>query len=58
DSNLILANPQMIRIPVQSHDDPYDMFNEYIIDTPASPCLKQAAGTSNEILLSAPTNNQ
>ncbi|KAI3857438.1 hypothetical protein MKW98_026565, partial [Papaver atlanticum] len=58
DTNIILDNPQMISIPPQPHDDPYDMFNDYIIDTPVDPCLNQAAGINSEILLSAHTNNQ
>ncbi|XP_026388225.1 uncharacterized protein LOC113283243 isoform X1 [Papaver somniferum] len=58
DTNIILANTQMISVPVPNHDDPYDMFNDYIIDTPASPCPNQDAEISNEILLSTHTNNQ
>lgn len=58
DSNIILANPQMISIPIERHDDPYDMFNDYIIDTPANPYLSQDAGTRSEIVLSANVNNQ
>ncbi|KAI3834557.1 hypothetical protein MKW92_047648, partial [Papaver armeniacum] len=58
ESNIILANRQMISVPVEHRDDPYDMFNGYLIDMPANPCLNQDAGTSNEIVLSANANNQ
>ncbi|XP_026397772.1 uncharacterized protein LOC113293297 isoform X1 [Papaver somniferum] len=58
DPNIILANPQMISILVQHHDDPFDMFNEYVNHFPTSPCLNQAAGISDEMILSAHNNNQ
>ncbi|KAI3910875.1 hypothetical protein MKW98_022562, partial [Papaver atlanticum] len=57
-TNIILANPQMISTPSQLHGDPYDMFNDYIIDTPVGTCPNQAAGISNEMLLSDHTHNQ
>ncbi|RZC77045.1 hypothetical protein C5167_001222 [Papaver somniferum] len=58
DSNIILANPQMISIHVQHHDDPFDIFNDYVNEFPASPCLNQGAGISDEMILSAHNNNQ
>ncbi|KAI3875410.1 hypothetical protein MKW92_024738, partial [Papaver armeniacum] len=56
--NIILANPQMISTPAQLNDDPYDMFNDYIIDTPVGTCLNRAAGISKEMLVSSHTHNQ
>ncbi|XP_026410735.1 uncharacterized protein LOC113305960 [Papaver somniferum] len=53
DPNIIVANSQMISILVRHHDDPFDMFNEYVNHFHASPCMNQAAGISDEMILSA-----
>ncbi|KAI3841149.1 hypothetical protein MKX03_007877, partial [Papaver bracteatum] len=57
-ANIILVNPQLISIPTQYHEDPYDMFNEYIMDMPADTDQNQSTGMSNEIARLANNNNQ
>ncbi|KAI3917608.1 hypothetical protein MKW98_021370, partial [Papaver atlanticum] len=58
DDNVIIANPHMISFPVHYNDDPYDMFNEYILDIPATPHPVTTAEPGNEMVITASVNSQ
>ncbi|KAI3869386.1 hypothetical protein MKX03_010739, partial [Papaver bracteatum] len=57
-TNIILANPQMISIPPNLNDDPYDMFNEYITDIPMNHLLDQTSEISNDIVQTVDAPNK
>ncbi|KAI3963316.1 hypothetical protein MKW98_022738 [Papaver atlanticum] len=58
EENIILSNPQMIRNSIVSYDDPFDMFNDYIIDIPASTPPVVPINLRTEMVESAPRNSQ
>ncbi|KAI3856102.1 hypothetical protein MKW92_042283, partial [Papaver armeniacum] len=58
DDSIILANPQMVSNPAEKVDDPFDMFNDFIIDIPASPLPAVYANSSNEIVIVVLINSQ
>ncbi|KAI3856438.1 hypothetical protein MKW98_008890, partial [Papaver atlanticum] len=57
EDNIILVNPQMIRNSIVSYDDPFDMFNDYIIDIPASTLPVVLVNLRIEMVESAPSNS-
>ncbi|RZC76140.1 hypothetical protein C5167_000302 [Papaver somniferum] len=58
EDHIILANLQMIRNSIVFYDDPFDMFNDYIIDIPASTPPAVPVNLRTEMVDSAPSNNQ
>ncbi|XP_026423696.1 uncharacterized protein LOC113319668 [Papaver somniferum] len=56
--NIILVNPQMIRNSILSYDDPFEMFNGYIIDIPASTLSAVPVNLRTEMVKSSPSNSQ
>ncbi|KAI3942356.1 hypothetical protein MKW92_040536, partial [Papaver armeniacum] len=58
EDNIILANPQMIRTGLDSNEDPFDMFNDYIMDIPNSITPAAPESLRTEMVETAPSNNQ
>lgn len=58
DDNIILVKPQLVSNPAGSSEDPFDMFNDYIIDIPAIPSPAISANQGNEMVMVAPINGQ
>ncbi|KAI3883745.1 hypothetical protein MKX03_036238, partial [Papaver bracteatum] len=55
-NNIILANPQMIRNLIVSYEDPFDMFNDYIINIPRTTPPTIHVNLRSEMVESSPTN--
>ncbi|KAI3876278.1 hypothetical protein MKW92_010989, partial [Papaver armeniacum] len=58
DDNVIPANTHLVSNPADSNDDPFGMFNDYIIDISGSPPPAVSTNPGKEMVAASPINSQ